>query len=73
MAEVTGIDHVYIGVTSLAVSEPFYDRVWRDALGLPKFEFLAQSFSRAACRETVSARCGRRVVQAIQLEGADGS
>ena len=56
MAEVTGIDHVYIGVTSLAVSEPFYDRVWRDALGLPKFEFLAQSFSRAACRETVSAR-----------------
>ena len=25
-------------------------------------EFLAQSFSRAACRETVSARCGRRVV-----------
>ncbi|MDP3651601.1 MAG: hypothetical protein Q8R67_07955 [Rhodoferax sp.] len=39
MAEVTGIDHVYIGVTSLMVSEPFYDRVLREALGLRKNSF----------------------------------
>lgn len=39
MAEVTGIDHIYISVSSLAVSEPFYDRVLRDALGFRKNSF----------------------------------
>lgn len=40
MAEVTGIDHIYISVSSLAVSEPFYDRVLRDALGFRKNSFI---------------------------------
>lgn len=39
MAEVTGIDHIYISVSSLAISEPFYDRVLRDALGFRKNTF----------------------------------
>lgn len=39
MAEVTGIDHIYISVSDLAVSEPFYDRVMVDALGFRKNRF----------------------------------
>ena len=39
MAEVTGIDHVYITVTELARSEAFYDLVLRDTLGFRKNAF----------------------------------
>ena len=39
MAEVTGIDHIYISVSNLAVSEPFYDRVMVDALNFRKNTF----------------------------------
>ena len=39
MAEVTGIDHVYITVAELARSEAFYDLVLRDALGFRKNAF----------------------------------
>lgn len=40
MAEVIGIDHIYIAVSSLAVSEPFYDRVLMEALGFRKNSFV---------------------------------
>jgi len=39
MAEVTGIDHLYISVSDLAQSEPFYDRVLIQALGFRKNSF----------------------------------
>jgi glyoxylase I family protein len=39
MTDVTGIDHIYITVSELARSEPFYDRVLRDALGFRKNSF----------------------------------
>jgi glyoxylase I family protein len=39
LTEVTGIDHIYITVSDLARSEPFYDRVLRDALGFRKNAF----------------------------------
>jgi glyoxylase I family protein len=39
MAEVTGIDHVYITVSELARSETFYDLVLRDTLGFRKNAF----------------------------------
>ena len=39
MTDVTGIDHIYITVSELARSEPFYDRVLRDALGFRKNTF----------------------------------
>lgn len=39
MTEVTGIDHIYITVSDLARSEPFYDRVLIDALGFRKSKF----------------------------------
>ena len=39
MTDVTGIDHIYISVSDLARSEPFYDRVLRDALGFRKNAF----------------------------------
>ncbi len=39
MAEVTGIDHIYITVSDLAKSEPFYDQVLIDALGFRKNKF----------------------------------
>ena len=39
MTDVTGIDHIYITVSDLARSEPFYDRVLRDALGFRKNAF----------------------------------
>ena len=39
MTEVTGIDHIYVTVSELARSEPFYDRVLRDALGFRKNTF----------------------------------
>ena len=39
MANVTGIDHIYITVSSLAQSEPFYDRVMVEALGFRKNTF----------------------------------
>ena len=39
MTEVIGIDHIYITVSDLARSEPFYDRVLRDALGFRKNSF----------------------------------
>lgn len=39
MAEVTGIDHIYITVSDLARSERFYDRVLVSALGFRKNTF----------------------------------
>ena len=39
MAEVTGIDHIYITVSDMARSEPFYDRVLVSALGFRKNTF----------------------------------
>lgn len=39
MTDVTGIDHIYITVSDLGRSEPFYDRVLRDALGFRKSGF----------------------------------
>ena len=36
MAEVTGIDHLYITVSTLGTSETFYDRVMIEALGFRK-------------------------------------
>lgn len=39
LTEVTGIDHIYITVSDLGRSEPFYDRVLRDALGFRKNTF----------------------------------
>jgi len=38
-AEVIGIDHVYLTVSSLARAEPFYDRLLADALGFRKNAF----------------------------------
>ena len=39
MAEVTGIDHIYISVSSLTTSEPCCDRVMVDALGFRQNSF----------------------------------
>ncbi len=39
MAEVTGIDHIYITVSDLQRSEPFYDHVLLEALSFRKFKF----------------------------------
>jgi glyoxylase I family protein len=39
MAEVTGIDHIYITVSDLARSELFYDQVLLQALGFRKSKF----------------------------------
>jgi catechol 2,3-dioxygenase-like lactoylglutathione lyase family enzyme len=39
MPEVTGIDHIYITVSDLAVSEHFYDRVLLQTLGFRKNRF----------------------------------
>lgn len=39
MAEVTGIDHIYITVCDLARSEFFYDPVLIDILGFRKNKF----------------------------------
>src|SRR5262245_52277712 len=39
VAEVIGIDHLYLTVSSLARAEPFYDRVLHDALGFRKKPF----------------------------------
>lgn len=39
MAEVIGIDHIYIAVTDLAASERFYDRVMIETLGFRKSKF----------------------------------
>ena len=39
MPDVIGIDHVYIAVSDLAVSEAFYDRVLLDTLGFRKNRF----------------------------------
>jgi catechol 2,3-dioxygenase-like lactoylglutathione lyase family enzyme len=38
-AEVIGIDHVYLTVSSLVRSEPFYDRVLKETLGFRKSAF----------------------------------
>ena len=40
MPEVIGIDHVYITVSDLGVSERFYDRVMVEALGFRKNKFV---------------------------------
>ena len=40
MAEVTGIDHIYITVSDLAKSEPFYDQVLSSALAFRKNSFM---------------------------------
>ena len=39
MPEVIGIDHIYITVTDLAKSEPFYDLVFMQTLGFRKNKF----------------------------------
>lgn len=39
MAEVIGIDHIYISVSDLTRSEPFYDQVLLAALGFRKNSF----------------------------------
>jgi glyoxylase I family protein len=39
MVEVTGIDHIYITVSDLTVSEQFYDRALVEALGFRKNSF----------------------------------
>ena len=39
MAEVIGIDHVYVTVSDLGASENFYDRVMIEALGFRKSKF----------------------------------
>jgi catechol 2,3-dioxygenase-like lactoylglutathione lyase family enzyme len=39
MAEVIGIDHIYIAVTDMARSEAFHDKVFVDALGFRKNSF----------------------------------
>ena len=39
MAEVTGIDHIYITVSDMARSEAFYDKVLAQALGFRKNRF----------------------------------
>jgi len=39
MAEITGIDHIYITVSDLAKSELFYDQVLLSALGFRKNNF----------------------------------
>jgi len=40
MVEVIGIDHVYVTVSDLGVSERFYDRVMVEALGFRKNKFV---------------------------------
>jgi catechol 2,3-dioxygenase-like lactoylglutathione lyase family enzyme len=40
MNEITGIDHIYITVSDLTRSEPFYDRVLHEALGFRKNTFV---------------------------------
>ena len=39
MADIIGIDHIYIAVSDLACSEAFYDRVMLQALGFRKNAF----------------------------------
>jgi glyoxylase I family protein len=39
MADVTGIDHIYISVRDMALSEAFYDKVLAQALGFRKNRF----------------------------------
>lgn len=39
MPEVIGIDHIYLSVSDMAVSEAFYDAVLGDALGFRKSHF----------------------------------
>jgi glyoxylase I family protein len=39
MPEVIGVDHIYITVTDLAKSEPFYDLVFMQTLGFRKNKF----------------------------------
>ena len=39
MAEVIGIDHIYVTVSDLTKSEPFYDQVLIEALGFRKNKF----------------------------------
>ena len=39
MADVIGIDHIYIAVSDLGTSEQFYDRVMLEALGFRKNKF----------------------------------
>ena len=39
-AEVIGIDHIYLTVSSLARAERFYDRLLQDALGFRKNRFV---------------------------------
>jgi len=38
-AEVIGIDHIYLTVSSVERSEPFYDKVLKEALGFRKNRF----------------------------------
>jgi catechol 2,3-dioxygenase-like lactoylglutathione lyase family enzyme len=39
VTEVIGIDHIYIAVTNVARSEPFYDRALQEVLGFHKNKF----------------------------------
>jgi len=52
MLEVTGIDHIYIAVSDLAVSEQFYDLALVKALGFRKntFELDGEPHIQYACR-----------------------
>jgi catechol 2,3-dioxygenase-like lactoylglutathione lyase family enzyme len=52
MIEINGIDHIYITVSDMAVSERFYDRSLVDALGFRKNNFAldAEPHIQYACR-----------------------
>jgi catechol 2,3-dioxygenase-like lactoylglutathione lyase family enzyme len=52
MIEINGIDHIYITVSDMAVSERFYDRALVDALGFRKNNFAldAEPHIQYACR-----------------------
>ena len=39
MPEIIGIDHIYVAVSDLAISERFYDKVFCQALGFKKSSF----------------------------------
>lgn len=52
MPEVNGIDHIYIAVSDMAVSEAFYDRILVESLGFRKnkFELEGEAHIQYYCR-----------------------
>jgi catechol 2,3-dioxygenase-like lactoylglutathione lyase family enzyme len=42
VAEIVGIDHVYLTVSSLTRAEPFYDRLLQEVLGFRKNRFVIE-------------------------------